>query len=186
MSQGGNTTTSTKAESEHLASLRRLAQEHLQEIGEQEEKERLEDQEVKRVQEEEVMRRTKSRAAQPAAGAAETSPEKGSRMRTAQGMVPYAVSPQGPSDRHKDVLDRIRWDPSYDVKAYIIGYLDRFGGVKEIHAPIWLDDSTEEDWVPQHRIRYFKKLLPGHGEEIVWHRFERIDKVFGSTAAPPT
>lgn len=67
-----------------LAALRQLAQQHLQEIGQQEEKERIEEQEVHAVLQEEAMRRgskNKNAEVQPS-----TAPEdKGGRMRTAQG-----------------------------------------------------------------------------------------------------
>lgn len=62
----------------------------------------------------------------------------------------------------------------------MVGYLDRFGGNKEIRAAEWLNEVTEEDWVPQHRIRYFKRVT-GEGEEVVWHRYDRVDRIFGST-----
>ena len=42
---------------------------------------------------------------------------------------------------------------------------------------LWLREPTEEDFVPQHRIRYFKMH---QSEEVVWSRDERIDKIFGS------
>ena len=80
-----------------------------------------------------------------------------------------------------DVLDRLRWDPQFSVSEYIVGYLDRFGGNKEIRVSQWLNESTEEDWVPQHRIRYFKKSTLGGDEEIVWHRLRRIDRIFRSS-----
>jgi len=79
-----------------------------------------------------------------------------------------------------DVLDRIRWDPSLKIEEFVVGYLDRFGGNKELRASMWLNEVTEEDWVPQHRIRYFKRVA-GDTEEVVWHRFDRVDKIFGST-----
>jgi uncharacterized protein (UPF0248 family) len=79
-----------------------------------------------------------------------------------------------------DVLDRIRWDPQYTASEYVVGYLDRFGGNKEIRVSMWLDESTEEDWIPQHRIRYFKRVTSDDSEEIVWHRVQKIDRIFGS------
>jgi uncharacterized protein (UPF0248 family) len=79
------------------------------------------------------------------------------------------------------VLDRIRWDPSYDSGEYVVGYLDRFGGNLEMRVSSWLNESTEEDWIPQHRIRYFKRLRRGVDEEVVWDRLARVDRVFGST-----
>jgi hypothetical protein len=61
----------------------------------------------------------------------------------------------------------------------VVGYLDRFGGNLEMRVSSWLNESTEEDWIPQHRIRYFKRLRGGD-EEIVWDRLARVDRVFGS------
>jgi MJ1316 RNA cyclic group end recognition domain len=70
-----------------------------------------------------------------------------------------------------------------------VGYLDRFGGIQELPVSDWIRESTDEEWIPQHRIRYFKKVVAAAGggidedkeDEVVWHRDERIDKVFGST-----
>lgn len=80
----------------------------------------------------------------------------------------------------RDVLDRLRWDPSFDASEYVVGFLDRFGGNLEIRVSEWLNESTEEDWIPQHRIRYFKRTKQGTDDEVVWHRLHRIDKVFGT------
>ena len=68
-----------------------------------------------------------------------------------------------------------------DISQYVVGYLDRFGGCLELPAIQWIRDSTEEEWIPQHRIRYFKRVIDGQ-KEVVWHREERVDKVFGSSA----
>lgn len=69
--------------SPRLKALRQLAQEHLREIGQQDEKERVEEREVHAVLQEEAMRRgSKTKNTE----APSTAPEdKGSRMRTAQG-----------------------------------------------------------------------------------------------------
>jgi len=76
-----------------------------------------------------------------------------------------------------DVLSRLQWDPVYRSEDFVIGYLERFEGIKEMPLDLWLKESTEEDFIPQHRIKYFKKTL---SEEVVWSRDDRIDKVFGS------
>ncbi len=76
-----------------------------------------------------------------------------------------------------DVLDRIRWDHDMPCEDFVIGYLERFDGIKEMALSLWLDESTEEDFIPQHRIKYFKKAGTG---EVVWDRDGRIDKIFGS------
>ncbi|RMZ77144.1 hypothetical protein DV737_g4484, partial [Chaetothyriales sp. CBS 132003] len=77
------------------------------------------------------------------------------------------------------ILNRLRWADDADISQYQVGYLDRFGGCLERSALSWISDSTDEEWIPQHRIRYFKKVAAGV-EEIVWDRDKRIDKVFGS------
>jgi len=76
-----------------------------------------------------------------------------------------------------DVLSRIQWDPVYKSEDFIIGYLERFEGIKETPLDLWLKESTEEDFIPQHRIKYFKKTP---SEEVLWSRDDRIDKVFRS------
>jgi uncharacterized protein (UPF0248 family) len=69
------------------------------------------------------------------------------------------------------VLKRLRWDPRIDIADFTIGYLERFEGIKEIPLQDWISETSEEDFIPQHRIRYFKL---NSDQEIVCHR------VFGS------
>jgi hypothetical protein len=46
---------------------------------------------------------------------------------------------------------------------------------------LWTQESSEEEFIPQHRIVYFKrKSGNGVGDEVVWNRRERVDGVFGS------
>jgi uncharacterized protein (UPF0248 family) len=82
-----------------------------------------------------------------------------------------------------DVLNRLRWDPNLDPADYIIGYEDRFLGARETSLEKWKTEQTDEEFIPQHRILYFKKRSSeaGHGE-LVWERATRIDRVFGSGA----
>ncbi|KAF1839782.1 hypothetical protein BDW02DRAFT_10529 [Decorospora gaudefroyi] len=80
-----------------------------------------------------------------------------------------------------DVLNRLRWDPSLDPSEYIIGYEDRFLGARETGLEKWKTEQTDEEFIPQHRILYFKKKGGNDGDaEIVWERATRIDRVFGS------
>ena len=83
-----------------------------------------------------------------------------------------------------DVLHRLQWDSDLDVSQYLIGYLERFEGIKEIPAWSWISESTDEEWIPQHRIKYFKKIHGGAEHEVVWDREKRVDKIFntGSTS----
>ncbi|OAP64461.1 poly(A) polymerase [Fonsecaea erecta] len=80
----------------------------------------------------------------------------------------------------QDVLKRLQWDTDLDMSKYVIGYLERFAGIKEIPARKWLSEVTEEEWIPQHRIKYFKRLSENGEDEIVWDREKRIDKIFGT------
>ena len=94
-----------------------------------------------------------------------------------------AVQEKGPKLRSaEDILSRLRWDPSIDLAQYIIGYLERFEGIKELPASSWTRESTEEDFVPMHRIRYIKHIKADGCQEIVWDRDNRIDLIFGSSS----
>lgn len=42
---------------------------------------------------------------------------------------------------------------------------------------MWIRETTDEDFIPQHRIKYFKR---NSDTKIVWDREERIDQIFGS------
>jgi poly(A) polymerase Pap1/uncharacterized protein (UPF0248 family)/endonuclease/exonuclease/phosphatase family metal-dependent hydrolase len=90
--------------------------------------------------------------------------------------APVSTSKLRPSS---DVLNRLRWDPSLDPSDYIVGYEDRFLGAKETGLEKWKTEQTDDEFIPQHRILYFKKKGDGGGE-IVWERATRIDRVFGS------
>lgn len=78
-----------------------------------------------------------------------------------------------------DILNRLRWDANLDPSDYIVGYEDRFLGAKETTLEKWKTEQTDEEFIPQHRILYFKKRSEDGGE-VVWERATRIDRVFGS------
>lgn len=79
----------------------------------------------------------------------------------------------------KDVLSRIRHDPALDNDNFIVGYQDRHADVMELPVTLWKGsgDVTEEDFIPQHRILYFRRKDDGIR---VWDRKERVDLLFGS------
>ncbi|KAF2629963.1 hypothetical protein BU25DRAFT_262141 [Macroventuria anomochaeta] len=84
-----------------------------------------------------------------------------------------------------DVLNRLRWDSNLDPAEYIIGYEDRFLGAKESSLEKWKTEQTDEEFIPQHRILYFRRKFNDESDgkgELVWERKTRIDKVFGSGA----
>ncbi|KAM7202066.1 hypothetical protein V8F33_003073 [Rhypophila sp. PSN 637] len=56
-----------------------------------------------------------------------------------------------------DVMNRIRWDPGIDSSDYIIGYEDRFLGARERPLDNWNSELTDEEFIPLHRILYFKR-----------------------------
>lgn len=76
-----------------------------------------------------------------------------------------------------DVLNRLRWDPNLDLADYIIGYEDRFLGVRETTLEKWKTENTDDEFIPQHRILYFRRRSDGL---VVWERRTRIDRIFGS------
>lgn len=43
-------------------------------------------------------------------------------------------------------------------------------------------DVTDEEWIPQHRIMYFRKKGDEEGEKV-WDRATRLDRLFGSGVA---
>lgn len=74
-----------------------------------------------------------------------------------------------------DVLNRLRWDPHIDSSDFLIGYEDRFLGPQEKALSAWKSEQTDEEFIPQHRILWFKRQSDGL---IVWHRSQRIDLLF--------
>ncbi|PWY95333.1 hypothetical protein BO94DRAFT_531254 [Aspergillus sclerotioniger CBS 115572] len=74
-----------------------------------------------------------------------------------------------------DIINRIIWDDAFDPANYIIGYEDRFEGRLEAGFNSWKKETTDEEFIPQHRILYIKRSSDG---EIVWDRRRRIDKIF--------
>lgn len=80
-----------------------------------------------------------------------------------------------------DVLSRLRWDPEVDSDDFVVVYLDRFTGFKEISLDQWKSDTSDDEFIPQHRITAFKQRSTG---EIVWHRAEKIDKIFRGDGGP--
>ena len=44
-------------------------------------------------------------------------------------------------------------------------------------------DFTDEEWIPQHRIMYFRKKGEEDGRRV-WDRATRLDRLFGSGVAP--
>lgn len=79
----------------------------------------------------------------------------------------------------KDILSRIRHDPVLDDADFIVGYHDRHADVMELPVASWRGggDVTDEEFIPQHRILYFRRK--GDGIKV-WDRKERLDLLFNS------
>ena len=86
-----------------------------------------------------------------------------------------------------DILSRIRHDPSLDESDFIVGYIDRHAPeMMEMDVSAWkggVTDFTDEEWIPQHRIMYFRKRGDEEGRKV-WDRVTRLDRLFGSGVAP--
>ncbi|KAL8706931.1 MAG: hypothetical protein Q9201_000091 [Fulgogasparrea decipioides] len=78
----------------------------------------------------------------------------------------------------QDVMNRIRHDPELKVSEYVVGYKDRHVGIMEKAVENWsVEGVEEEEFIPLHRIEYFRRTTDDH---IVWHREQRIDEIFRS------
>ncbi|EXJ92589.1 hypothetical protein A1O3_01141 [Capronia epimyces CBS 606.96] len=149
--------------SDSLSRLRSIAENHLGEIEEEKLQEEAEEargsQEVERY----MKHRRRGKGSRSLLSSATATPTPKMKMRSAQ-----------------DVLSRLQWDADHDMASYTIGYLERFAGIKEMPASSWIAESTEEEWIPQHRIKYFKRTLDNGDQEVVWGRDKRLDRIFGS------
>lgn len=81
----------------------------------------------------------------------------------------------------QDVISRIHWDPKLSIEEFLIGYEDRFVGVKEIELKKWKSEQTDEEFIPMHRIMWVRRKDNGGvvGEKV-WDRREKIDLIFRS------
>ncbi|KAJ9481315.1 hypothetical protein VN97_g12180 [Penicillium thymicola] len=73
-----------------------------------------------------------------------------------------------------DIINRITWDSAFERSNYIIGFVDRFEGQLEITMRSWKKETTDEEFIPQHRVLYIRHT----NGEIVWDRRRRIDKIY--------
>jgi uncharacterized protein (UPF0248 family) len=76
-----------------------------------------------------------------------------------------------------DVLNRLRHG-DYSIDEFVVGYKDRHSSrLMEKPAVQWAKDTTDEEFIPEHRIEYFKRYSRG-GEEVLWDKTSRLDKIF--------
>lgn len=74
-----------------------------------------------------------------------------------------------------DVLSRLKHDPAFSLDDYVVGYSDRHAGIQEKAAGMWVSESMDEEWIPQGRIQYFRRVSDG---KRVWDRATKYDCVF--------
>lgn len=87
-------------------------------------------------------------------------------------------TPTPPLRPAMDIYNRIKHDPSYPADNFVIGYTDRFAGILEMPLNWWApEDKSSEKFIPQSRIRYFKRKIHN---DYVWHRETKLDLIFGS------
>jgi uncharacterized protein (UPF0248 family) len=79
----------------------------------------------------------------------------------------------------QEILARLRHDPVLSLQNFTIGYLDRHAPeAMEMPLEQWKGgDVTDEDFIPLHRILWFRR---NHDGVKVWDRKERLDLVFGT------
>ncbi|KAB5576477.1 2'-5' RNA ligase superfamily-domain-containing protein [Coniochaeta sp. 2T2.1] len=107
--------------------------------------------------------------------------EQGRRRKKGKATTETVIAPKlEPGKKFRtaaDVMNRLRWDPGMDSGDFIVGYEDRFVGAREKALDTWKTEQTDEEFIPQHRILYFKRKSDG---VVVWERRTRKDEVFGS------
>lgn len=84
----------------------------------------------------------------------------------------------------QDIISRIRWDPSLSVSDFVVGYEDRFVGIKEIELSAWKMEQTDLEFIPLHRIMWVRRKEEGRegaGAGVkVWDRRERVNLLHGN------
>ena len=116
-----------------------------------------------------------------------TPPTQKSKVKTEETVNDTKKSPMKTAG---DVVNRIQWDENIKREFMIVGYLDRFLGIKEC-------EFDKFDWencfgniamadigalaIPEHRIQYFK-----YKNEVIWDKNQRLDNVYGSTGSNVT
>ena len=85
----------------------------------------------------------------------------------------------------EDVLNRLRWDSSFELTDYALVYIDRIlDEMMAIPAAEWYT-IAEGGEIPWHRIVHI--IHVGNDDEIVWSRLpeSRCDKIFNSYVQQP-
>jgi len=77
-----------------------------------------------------------------------------------------------------EVYNRLKFDDSWDIDEFVLGYVDRHND-KTLEKPAvdWVRETTAEEFIPEHRIEYFKRVT-NEGGEFMWHKSKRLDRIF--------
>ena len=76
-------------------------------------------------------------------------------------------------------MSRLRHDPSFNIDEYKVGYEDRHTDViQEKPVAAWVRETTDDLFIPEHRIRWFKRCPVNGGEVLVWDKVLKIDRIF--------
>ncbi|KAH7099531.1 hypothetical protein BKA62DRAFT_308698 [Auriculariales sp. MPI-PUGE-AT-0066] len=78
-----------------------------------------------------------------------------------------------------DVFNRLYWNPPGGTSPdeYVIGYEDRFDGIREAPLRSWKRDVEDEAFIPFHRVLHYRRTTD---DVVVWDRLKRLDLIFGS------
>lgn len=94
---------------------------------------------------------------------------------------PSNTAATSPSSKHRfppaaQVLSRLRWDPAHKPFDYEVGYQDRFTeGLMWLPMEQWGRETEEEDFIPEHRTRVFRRVgRDGAEGTVVWDRERRV------------
>jgi len=178
-----------QTQTDRLAQLRALAQNHLSEI----EADKAQEQAQLTQAEAEIRRYAKLPAFDRKKQVSGTATESHSE---GQELPPTSDSALELNKRRfrpfQEILHRLQWDSRFNIEDYTVGYLERFEGIKEMPASSWIGDFSDEEWIPMHRVRYVKRVRVStdlestdEGPElgVVWDRDGRLDTISGSTEA---
>lgn len=90
-----------------------------------------------------------------------------------------APSPSKRLPPASQILSRLRWDPAHTPFDYEVGYLDRFEGLMWLPLEQWGKETEDDEFIPEHRIRIFRRIVKGTGGAVVWDRDKRTCKLGG-------
>ena len=68
----------------------------------------------------------------------------------------------------KEILKRLKHDPTYDQEDYVVGYIDRKAGILEKSVSTW------ESYQQEDIIAYFRQVSENR---IIWDRAKKIDRL---------